>query len=418
MKRGQLITIGFIVALSIGGASVMAVLQGRELSYQGLTLEEWLEEFDRGFYNASKSIWPRRTYPSDPVEAIRSMGQPAVDALLDRMTYEDPAWKLRLIALIQKQSLIKLSFKPAGARRGGAFSALCELGPSASNAVPRLVAWLSDRDLGNYSEYLLASIGRASVEPLQTRLASEDPKVRATAAKVLGWIGPDATSAVPQLVHSLSDTNRAVRSAAIRALGAIGEPRDEMEQRLIGLLHVPEDAFDAACGLVYLGTNSIPVLTRAMTNEHSAVRWAGAGGVKFWQDYHRRPPANRERSPMQWRQSNRTRMLLEAAHGSLPMRAGMESRSLVTLLIDNLEVPDPRVRELSAAMLAGFPTESARSVPALEKCLLDEDAAVRTTVRRSLEQLPKPAPAESVITLDGAKPAPSPRARPPWLPPL
>jgi len=418
MKPARLRTVWFLVALAVVGALVMAVLPSRELSYQGLTLNEWLEDFDRGFYTAPKAIFPRSPYPSDPVEAIRSMGQPAVDALLERMTTTDPAWKLKLFELARKQSFFKVRFKPAGARRGGAFSALCELGPSASNAVPRLVGLLSDGDLGNYSEYLLASIGRASVEPLQARLASEDPKVRLQAAKVLGWIGPDAASAVTQLVHSLSDTNRAVRSAAIRALGAIGEPRDEMEQRLIGLLHVPEDAFDAACGLVLMGTNSIPVLTRAMTNEHSAVRWAGAGGVKFWQDYHRRPTANRESGPIQWRQSARTMMLLKAAHGSLQMRGGTESRSLVTLLIDNLEGPDSRVRELSAAMLAGFPTESARSVPALEKCLQDEDATVRTTVRRSLEQLPMPTPAESVITLDGAKPAPSPRARPPWLPPL
>jgi len=414
MKRGRLITIGFFAAAGLVGL-VMAILPSRELSYQGLTLDEWLEEFDRGFYTAPKSIWPRSPYPSNPDEAIRSMGQPAVDALLDRMTYEDPAWKLKLIALAQKQSLFKVNFKPAGARRGGAFSALCELGPSASNAVPRLVAWLSDRELGDEAAMVLATIGRASVESLQARLAHEDSKVRAPAAKVLGWIGPDAASAVPQLVHSLSDTNRAVRSAAIRALGAIGEPRNKMEQRLVSLLHVPQDAFDAVCGLVLMGTNSIPVLTRAMTNEHAAVRWAGAGGVKFWQDYHRRPPANRERNPKRWRQSYRTMMLLQTAHGSLQMRVELESRTLATLLIDNLEVLDSRVRELSAAMLTGFPTESARSVPALEKCLQDEDATVRTAARRSLAQLPKPAPAESVITLDGAKPLPPPRSRPPWL---
>jgi HEAT repeat protein len=404
MKRGRLVTIGFLAALGIGGVLLMVVLPSRELSYQGLTLDEWLEDFDRGFYTASRSIWPRSPYPSDPDEAIRSMGQPAVDALLDRMTYEDPAWKLKLIALAQKQSVFKVSFKPAGARRGGAFSALCELGPSASNAVPRLVEWLSDQELEDEAELVLARIGRASVEPLRARLAHEDPKVRSQAAKVLGWIGPEAAPAVPQLLYSLSDTNRAGRSAVIRALGAIGEPRDEMEQRLIGLLHVPEGALDAAHGLVSMGTNSIPVLTRAMTNENAGVCWAGAVGVKFWQDHYRRPAANHKFSRMRW--------------GQTIMLGGTVPQQQVTLLIGNLDDPDPRVRELSAAMLTGFPTESARIVPALEECLQDEDATVRTTVRRSLEQLPKPAPAESVITLDGAKPLPPPRARPPWLIPL
>jgi hypothetical protein len=41
-------------------------------------------------------------------------------------------------------------------------------------------------------------------------------------------------------------------------------------------------------------------------------------------------------------------------------------------------------------MLAGFPTESDRIVPALENCLQDEDPAVSAAVRRALEKLPKP----------------------------
>jgi HEAT repeat protein len=407
MKPARRRTLWFLAALGVVGALVMALLPSRGPSYQGLTLEEWLVEFDKGFYDAAPSIFPRKPYPSDPVEAIRNMGQPAVDALLERMTYEDPAWKLRLIALARKQSLIKVRFKPADARRGGAFSALCELGSSASNAVPRLVGLLSNDDLGIFAERVLARIGRASVEPLRARLAHEDRKVRLQAVQILGWIGPEAAPAVPQLIHSLADTNRIMRGPVIRALGAIGAPRDEMEQRLTGLLHVPEDAPDAVCGLVSLGSNSIPVLTRALTNEHSAVRAASHDGLMVWQELRREEAG-------QTAPAGKVTRLLRRGHYDYLVRsmrftsfAGREAFMSTLALIGNLNDPDPRVRELSAAMLAGFPTESDRIVPALEKCLADPDAGVRAAVRSSREQLLKPPPAEAVITLDGAKPAPS-----------
>jgi hypothetical protein len=225
---------------------------------------------------------------------------------------------------------------------------------------------------------------------LQARLAHEDPKLRLQAVRILGWIGPDAASAVPQLIHSLSDTNRAVRGTAIRALGAIGEPRDEVEQRLISLLHEPEYALDAACGLVSMGTNSIPVLTRALTNEHAAVRVVGVGGLRFWHDYRRRTPAERERNRVQWRIRTSSMLNLQTFQGTLLKLSAGEHQAPVSVLIGNLNDPDPRVRELSAAMLAGFPTESDRIVPALEKCLQDEDPAVSAAVRRALEKLPKP----------------------------
>jgi HEAT repeat protein len=242
-------------------------------------------------------------YPTEAVEAIRNMGQPAVDALLDRMTAKDPAWKLKLIALAEKQSLIKVDYQTAEIRRGWANSVLCELGPSASNAVPSLVAWLSDDELANPAARVLAHIGRASVGPVLVRLANGDAKVRRQAVQILGGIGPDANQAVPWLVYCLSDTNRALRGTAIRALGGIGEPRYEIEQRLTGLLHRPEDALVAACGLVSMGRNGIPVLTRALTNENPKVRLAGAGGLTFWQDIRRRPVVQTGRDRRDWTQS-------------------------------------------------------------------------------------------------------------------
>ena len=406
MKRGRLIIIGFLAALGIGGALVMAVLHKPEPSFQGKSLSEWLENYERVVLAQSPLPWPRSPYPTEALEAVRSMGQPAVDILLDRMNASDPAWKLKLVSLARKQSLFKVQFQPANRRRSVAVAVLGDLGSSVSNAVPTLVARLSDESLGDTAASLLAGIGRASVEPLQARLAHKDPKVRRQAAQILGWIGPDAASAVPQLIHSLSDTNEGMRGSAIRALGAIGVPHDEIELRLIGLLHVPEDALDAACGLVAMGSNNIPLLTRALTNEHAAVRVAGLGGLRFWRDYRRRAPADRERNPVQWRQRTSSGLDLKTFQGTLQQLSAGEHQAQVSALIGNLDDPNPRVRELSAAMLAGFPTESARSVPVLDLCLGDPDAVVRAAARRSMERLIKSHRTKPTSPKAGASSAP------------
>jgi len=417
MKRGCLITIGFLAALGIGGALAMAVLHHREPSFQGRSLGQWMEEYERVLSAPQVSKDAPPAYPTEAVEAIRRMGQPAVDALLQQMGAKDPQWKLKLIALVQKQSLFKVEFQRADVRRGRANAVLCELGPAASNAVPTLVAWLSDDERANPAAQVLASIGRASVGPVLAQLANGDTKVRQQAVQVLGWIGPDANQAVPWLVNCLSETNRALRNAAIRALGAIGVPRDEIEPRLIGLLHQPEDAVDAACGLVCMEAKLIPMLTRALTNEHSKVRLAGMAGLAFLQDIRRMPHLQTERDRLHWKQRQSMRFNLTTMRVRLQQQSAGEDRVLAFVLVNNLQDPDPRVRELSAAMLAGFPSEVARSVPALEKCLQDADTTVRATARRSLDQLPKPPPPNGGVSAEEANPPPPLRPRPSGLPP-
>jgi len=71
--------------------------------------------------------------------------------------------------------------------------------------------------------FALGRIGYAAVAPLANELQrSTDPEVRFQATVALAFIGPDAESAVPQLVSALKDENVAVRRGAARALGQIG----------------------------------------------------------------------------------------------------------------------------------------------------------------------------------------------------
>jgi HEAT repeat protein len=54
-------------------------------------------------------------------------------------------------------------------------------------------------------------------------LEDEDWRVRESAARTLGWIGPGAWDAAPALIQTLEDVNQDVSTAAILALSAITE---------------------------------------------------------------------------------------------------------------------------------------------------------------------------------------------------
>ena len=62
-----------------------------------------------------------------------------------------------------------------------------------------------------------------SVPSLVTTLKEDkDPNMRYWAAESLGKFGPEARSAVPELIAALKDENKMVRLGAAYALGAIG----------------------------------------------------------------------------------------------------------------------------------------------------------------------------------------------------
>ena len=75
-----------------------------------------------------------------------------------------------------------------------------------------------------------------SVSSLVTTLKEdEDPNMRYWAAESLGKFGPEAQSAVPDLIACLKDENKLIRMGVAYALGEIGstdalEPLQEMTQ--------------------------------------------------------------------------------------------------------------------------------------------------------------------------------------------
>ena len=109
--------------------------------------------------------------------------------------------------------------------RGFAAWSLGNLGPSAREAVPKLIEALQHDDTERVVATALARIGPAAAEAvpaLAQALHEADAGRRWRAARALGRIGPPAASAAEALTAALRDPDVGVRLHAARALGRIG----------------------------------------------------------------------------------------------------------------------------------------------------------------------------------------------------
>lgn len=397
MKRRQILLILILIAATAAAFWLAAYL--REPRARGYAMSYWMEEYALALDPPGGPAPADHRRADRAIEAIRAMGPSGVRALLRRMNSRDSTLKLKFIEWSRKQSLVQIQHQPAEYRRQWAVAALCDLGPSASVALPRITAWLSDAELSSDASKVMASIGSASVPVLISSLANTNDRIRYRAAEALGWIGRDAAPAVPALMAVLQETNPFPRSGVIRSLGAIGVPEKEIEQCLIGLLQEPAGALDAAYGLARLGGDSLRPLILALTNSEPKVLLAGLTGLMFWHE------ANKRLAPSEARELRTHVQRLDLIFNLKALGAGFANRSrspdvlIARTLAPTLTNTNPRLRALSAIMLAQFPGGAQHSVPALKLALKDEDATVREAARKSLDRLPAPAPSTNALPL-------------------
>jgi HEAT repeat protein len=222
MKRRILFIAMFVVVLG-GVAWVVFRPHGPpEPTYQGKPLSYWLRGY-RGSFNAPT--------PRDADKALDNIGTNAIPTLLRLLQEpEDPKWKLKLIAMVQKQHLIKTDFVTAPQRNLAAALAFSYLGDKASNAVPALVEIL-DREITVYPSKpwlagtALGGMGRAArpAATLLSRAATNgDPGLRDCALTFMGSIRAEPGTEVPILANALIDQNTNVRVTAAKALGNYG----------------------------------------------------------------------------------------------------------------------------------------------------------------------------------------------------
>ncbi len=109
--------------------------------------------------------------------------------------------------------------------RSDAAWGLGEIGPAAASAAPALLQSLQEGELYvGLTAMVLAKVSPSAeaVPVLMKLLKCDDAEERIGYAEALGKMGSVAAASFPALVESLQDRNRAVRTAAILALAAIG----------------------------------------------------------------------------------------------------------------------------------------------------------------------------------------------------
>src|SRR5437867_3414068 len=178
--KGRCRTVTLILSGVIAAACLLAaLLRPREPVYQGKALSDWLEEV-----NGAGSL--DKTGPVS--NAIRAMGTNALPFLLAHIEHEEPALKIHLAKLAQKQSLIKLGFLEPDPLRSPSLWALKELGADARPLIPDLTKLLDDDARSWWGGMGLWAIGPETRVALERACGSSKERVRATAALLLARV--------------------------------------------------------------------------------------------------------------------------------------------------------------------------------------------------------------------------------------
>ena len=126
---------------------------------------------------------------------------------------------------------------------------------TAVRAIPRLVVLLADSSaiVRRQAVYSLGNMGpldSAQIGGIVRRLQTDpDTAIRILAARVLGWHGSEASSAVPALLASVDDPLRSVRTESLGSLGGIGVSRLGSAARRFGDRRAPRAPHLARLGL-------------------------------------------------------------------------------------------------------------------------------------------------------------------------
>ena len=171
-----------------------------------------------------------------------------------------------------------------------ALEALKAMGPAAAEAMPSMIAALSELGLKDLAGDVLVQIGPRAIPALRKALASQHHS--GAAARALGRMGKVAKPAVPDLLKAVRQDDWALTEVAARALGLIGDDRPAVVAALrSALMHeTAEVAKAAAFGLGDLGAKARPAIPRLkqMVKKHErysrdAAHAAAAALVKLGQ---------------------------------------------------------------------------------------------------------------------------------------
>jgi len=289
------------------------------------------------------SEWNVRDSAEEALEDIGPAAKKAVPALIAAL--KDSDWKVRKFAA----------------------KALGEIGPAAKKAVPALIALHSDWIDREAALSALRKMGLEAVPALIAALKDSDRKVRESAAKALGDIGPAAKEAVPALIAALKDGDRFVQSLAAKVLGEIGPAAKEAVLALIDAQKdsdrkVRESAAEALEDIGPAAKEAVPALIAALKDSDRKIRKFAAEALG---------------------------------------KIGPAAKEAVPELIAALKDVDRKVREFAAKALGEIGPAAKEAVPALIAALKDVDRFVQSLAANALGKI-GPAAKEAVPALIAA----------------
>ncbi|MFH2201989.1 MAG: HEAT repeat domain-containing protein [Elusimicrobiota bacterium] len=236
-----------------------------------------------------------------------------------------------------------------------AFQSLAQLSPVPEEAVPSFIVALHDTDqrIGDFAVIAIKDLGDQAVPALTAALRSPVQADSRSAAEALGFIGEPARKAIEPLREALlRHADAGVRKRAAFALGALDQKAKSAVPDLIAALEDEPVRWWAAEALRKIGPAAVPALTRMLHDDMN---------------------------PLQFRAAL---MLTQLAPGH---------ERIPVVLLSALQAEDPGVRYQSALALGANPGLSEQSIPALIRVLEDADAGVRFAAAAALGRLGAPA---------------------------
>ena len=252
MRRRVQIAVA-VLLVAIAGVLAWQVFRSRQPTYQGRTLLFWLEQHAE---NSTPSDQNRAAYEAAEI-ALRHIGTNALPTLLAWAGWRDAPFRKKTLTLLSGEARVKLGVysandyhalasygfgvlksvaKPAVPglipllndadpdTRSGAAWCLCRMGPAAEEAVPALLQSLDDPATRNNAFAALRSISAKAdvVVPVLIGHLSSPPKHRqGWALSRLSEFGPDAKTAVPEVLKFLDDPQPWFRETATNVLKRI-----------------------------------------------------------------------------------------------------------------------------------------------------------------------------------------------------
>ena len=269
------------------GADEKPTVQGKEPTYEGKTVSEWIA--------LTKDKDPKaRATAARALGGIDSEAEVVVPVLVrlarDR-SFQFETWQAAEGALEKFgppaiPALIKLLKNTDTNVRHAAVQALGRIGPEAKAAVPALTELLKDKNdqVRQAAAQSLGNVGPeagVAVPALTELLKAKDKWDRQAAARALGDIGAGASTAVPALTELLNDKDDQVRHAAAHSLGKIGPQARTAIPALTELLKVKDkwDRQTAARALGDIGagaSTAVSALTELLNDKDDLLQLAAA----------------------------------------------------------------------------------------------------------------------------------------------